>query len=89
MVRAMRAAGDEFTSELPPAEILGRRPSVRLAEDGLAEVESPARRLQRDLEDSWRAAAAPRWSARRTLAFVLLTNGLFWGSLAYGLKALL
>jgi hypothetical protein len=59
---------------------------LRLAVADLAGVESPARRLQHDLERHWEAVGEPRWSARRTLAFVVLTNGTFWAALIYGLR---
>lgn len=48
-------------------------------------IESPARRLQLELERSW-ATERPgdRWSARRSLFFIVLTNGLLWMALIWG-----
>ena len=48
-------------------------------------IESPARRLQLELERTW-ATAEPvnRWSARRSLFFIVLTNGLLWTALIWG-----
>ncbi len=51
-------------------------------------IPSPAMQLQDQLE---RALAEsdfePRWSARRTLAFILLTCGGFWAALIYAILA--
>jgi hypothetical protein len=52
-------------------------------------VASPARRLQRDLRLAYAQDAQGRWSARRSLGFILLTNGLFWAGLAYGVRGVL
>ncbi len=63
-------------------------PSVRLADDFDADaVESPARRLQQTIEFQLSGADEPRWSARRTLAFLLVTNGLFWAGVALVVRA--
>lgn len=53
---------------------------ARLAADGDAASESPARRLQEQLEWSLldEAATPDRWSHRRTAAFVIVTCGSFW-----------
>lgn len=63
-------------------------PSVRLADGlGAGSVESPARRLQQEIEFQLSGADEPRWSARRTLAFLLVTNGLFWMGVALVVRA--
>lgn len=48
--------------------------------------DSPARRLQQELERALSGAQDPRWSARRSLGFVVMTNGAFWIALVWGLR---
>lgn len=56
-----------------------QRTHARLAADGDSANESPARRLQEQLEWSLLDAAdTNRWSHRRTAAFVIVTCGSFW-----------
>jgi hypothetical protein len=50
--------------------------------------ESPARRLQLQVEAALAAPRADSWSARQTTAFLMLTNGLFWAGLVWGVRAL-
>ena len=81
-VKSERSAAERATR--PPAEEPAA-PSSGAPEAGFAAVESPARRLQLELERSWASdARAGRWSARRSLAFIVLTNGLLWGALIWG-----
>lgn len=62
-----------------------RASSFRADQRDLAAFESPARRLQLELERSWASAeSSKRWSARRSLAFILLSNGLLWAALIWG-----
>lgn len=51
---------------------------------------SPARDLQAQLHRHWAPAAAAevRWGRGRALAFIALTNGLFWLSLVWLVWAL-
>lgn len=72
----------------PTAVPVSGAPSVRLA-DALAagSVESPARRLQQEIEFQLSGADEPRWSSRRTMAFLLVTNGLFWTGMALVVRA--
>lgn len=71
---AAEAATETFLTPASPA-----RPSARLASPEDAAAESPALRLQATLADSLaEPAAAERWSARRTAAFILITCGSFW-----------
>lgn len=50
-------------------------------------VESPARRLQVDLETAI-LAREDKWSPRQTTLFLLVTNSLFWAGLVWGVRAL-
>jgi hypothetical protein len=52
-------------------------------------VESPARILQQDLTGAWAQPGQHRWSARKTVAFIVLTCGAFWAAVAYGVAHLL
>jgi hypothetical protein len=72
-----RRQDDEVVAPSQNVETARSAVDLGLAVEGAAFVESPARRLQLDLEQEL-AKPAQRWSARRTLAFVVLTNGLFW-----------
>lgn len=58
---------------------------------GLADLpfDSPARRLQQELERALSGAGEPRWSARRSLGFVVVTNGAFWIAAVWALKTIL
>jgi hypothetical protein len=69
---------------LPAADARGR---PELAPDA-AFVASPARRLQQDLHFAYGCETEARWSPRRTLGFLLLTNGLAWAGLIYGVAQL-
>jgi hypothetical protein len=53
-------------------------------------IGSPARRLQLELERTW-ANSEPvhRWSARRSLLFIVLTNGLLWTALVWGVTRII
>jgi hypothetical protein len=55
--------------------------------------DSPARMLQEQLVSTFsgeavaRSTSLRRWSARRTLLFVVSTSGLLWGLIAWGVYA--
>ena len=53
--------------------------------------ESPAVLLQAQLAQSFaeKPLTEDRWSARRSLAFMVVVNGVFWGGLVMMAKALL
>lgn len=53
------------------------RPHPQLADEGAAGRPSPARGLQRRLDDAY-GTVDGKWSARRTLLFILATCGGFW-----------
>ncbi|RAK60774.1 hypothetical protein DJ021_13640 [Phenylobacterium hankyongense] len=72
----------------PPWEPVRDAPALHAADEASIAADSPARRLQENLERSW-GEAQPRWSARRTLGFVIATNTLLWAGLIYGLRALI
>lgn len=52
-------------------------------------VESPARKLQLDLEQSWWEPSPQRWSSRRSFAFIVMTSALMWAGLAAAVLLLL
>ncbi|MDP1875914.1 hypothetical protein [Phenylobacterium sp.] len=56
--------------------------SARLASPSDLGAESPALRLQDHLRRSLEAAPQDNWSARRTLAFVVVSCGAFWAATA-------
>ena len=68
-------ASDRLLSPQP-----AQKPRARLADEQDAASESPARRLQEQLEWSLLdgAGVPDRWSGRRTAAFVVVTCGSFW-----------
>jgi hypothetical protein len=51
--------------------------------------DSPARRLQQELERAMSGAGEQRWSARRSLGFIVLTNGAVWIALIWTIRAAL
>ncbi|MEP3072469.1 hypothetical protein [Maricaulis sp.] len=59
--------------------------------EAMSAAASPARALVEELETRWSdtVGLAPRWSARRTLAFILLSCGSFWFAVAWGLSRLI
>lgn len=62
--------------------ITGPRPPL---EAGASE--NPVRRMHDEIEHRMSRSGEPRWSARRTLAFLFITNGLFWVGLALVVRA--
>ena len=83
MRRHARAPVDPAETPRPAA-----RPAWSPSEElEAAAFESPARRLQLQVE----AALLPpqtKWSPRQTTLFLLLTNGLFWMGLVWGVRGL-
>jgi hypothetical protein len=71
-----------------PAQAPDLAEFLKLADAAAAAVDSPVRRMQQELEISLAERDYPRWSARRTLAFMLLTNGLFWGGAVWAVLKL-
>lgn len=69
---AEAVAAPKSSSRPPP------RPVARLASPGDLSADSPALRLQDHLRRSLEASPQDNWSARRTLAFVLVSCGAFW-----------
>lgn len=65
-----------------PVRKRARRGAARLAKGNEPAVDSPARLLQQDLSGVWAAPRRDRWSARRTVGFIVLTCGLFWAAVA-------
>ena len=82
MVRPLKRV--ETEAACAPAESL----ALRVADEGRAPGDNPVGRLQRELEIAMAGAGEPRWSARRTLAFMVLTNGVFWAALIWGVSKL-
>jgi hypothetical protein len=66
----------------PAAEPAARASAARAATAADAAHASPALRLREHLEAQVGQAARPRWSHRRTLAFLVAVNGAFWLSVA-------
>jgi hypothetical protein len=85
----MRALRRERTDGA--ARSAGPRPRPRLAGALDEATASPALDQQDALDARWRAdgAAPPRWSRRRTAAFVGLTCGGFWACILAGAAQLL
>lgn len=54
------------------------RPAARAARADDVAAESPALQLQASLRESFADPVPDRWSARRTLAFVVGASGAFW-----------
>ena len=74
---------DRLDDDRPLSSLDNTARSLSAARDEF--IESPARRLQLELERTWAGAeATERWSARRSLAFIVLTNGLLWTALIWG-----
>lgn len=71
----------------PPGAASRALATIATADDLHGFVESPARRLQQELAFTL-AQPEGRWSARRTLAFVVLSNGLFWAALVLTIRAM-
>ncbi|WP_133254269.1 hypothetical protein [Phenylobacterium deserti] len=71
------------TADLHDGDATGA-PSIQLADAASLQGDNPVRRMQRELAVAMSGAGEPRWSARRTLGFVVLTNGLFWAALIWG-----
>ena len=69
--------------ERDPSDLRAVMPE-RLAQDGL---ESPAIALQRRVEKAYRQSEQ-RWSARRTLLFIVTVCGAFWAAAAMILLSL-
>lgn len=83
MARKMNAARAETSpgAEAPAAQRNEKYTHwSKAVHDGV--VESPARRLQLDLEESWAAPSPQRWSARRSFAFIIMSSALMWAGVA-------
>jgi hypothetical protein len=77
-VRPARARTDHA-----PVRKRAKRGDARLVKGNERAVESPARQLQQDLSGAWRAGSREeRWSARKTVGFIVVTCGLFWAAVA-------
>jgi hypothetical protein len=62
--------------------------AVRPAGEETPGIESPARRLQAEIEQSWAAPETRRWTARRTVAFVVVSNVILWAAIIAGVRAI-
>jgi hypothetical protein len=88
MVSALHSHEDEpVARELERGEAGLPRPVADLT--GVAAMESPARRLQREIEGAFTAADERRWSPRATVAFLAATNGLLWLAIVWAVRGLL
>lgn len=79
---------DAILNDFIPNPPRSASPALREARAGDVSGESPARRLQAELDAAW-AEEPQRWSARRTLAFSTLVCGAFWVGAALALRAVL
>jgi hypothetical protein len=61
---------------------------LAVAGEGAQAIDSPARRLQEELEANFAGPQAARWSARRRLAFIVGASAALWGALIWGVVAL-
>jgi hypothetical protein len=79
------------TSHVAPAALAAplRVPTavVLTPADEVAAIDSPARQLQRQLEDAWGDPTPARWSARRSLTFIVGVNLLLWAGLIAAVRA--
>lgn len=82
--RADQQAAAEAAADPPvQQQFLWAEPGER------APVESPARRLQSQLRQSWAAPSAERWSARRSLVVIFTANAVLWTAVVAGVGALI
>jgi hypothetical protein len=75
MAWAKKSGQDDHRQDAPPSPA---RPHPQLADEAATGRPSPARGLQRRLDQAY-GEAEGKWSARRTLLFILATCGGFWG----------
>jgi len=92
---AIRIQTPQYEADLPRFRPVGENAPARLrhADDGDRPSANPPAELQRDLalalaQGAFDARidaelAGKKWSARRTIAFAVLTCSAFWGGFAY------
>jgi hypothetical protein len=73
--------------DVQTAPARAQRPRPRAAQADDLPEESPARRLQQQLDMAWNNEP-DHWSARRTLAFSTLVCGAFWLGAALAFRAI-
>ena len=84
-VQRIRPETDRLETAVPETH---SRPRILAPGETLDNAkESPAIRLQRRIADAY-GPVEERWSARRTLAFIVLSCGGFWALVWLGLRAL-
>ena len=89
MVRKMNAARAEHHEEAEAgAELQSRRQFLSSEAHGRLAVESPARRLQLQLHETLLKPDPQRWSARRSLAIVFVSNAVLWAAVIAAVRAL-
>lgn len=90
MSRPLQKSSARHAAPQVPSET--RRPALHTDLDAADAVPSPARALIDQVEAGWDDAAAAEvdgaWSARRTLAFLLVTCGSFWLAIGWGVLKL-
>ena len=87
MARVQRIRPETERLDTAVPETHSRPRALAPGETRDAPKESPAIRLQQRVADAY-GQAEQRWSARRTLAFIVLTCGGFWALVWMGLHAL-
>ena len=84
-VQRVRTEADRLQTAVP--ETHERPRALAPGEIPHGAIDSPAMRLQQRVADAY-ARGEARWSARRTLAFIIVTCGGFWALVWMGLSAL-
>ena len=75
--KLLRESFDDATHRENAAILL----ALREAEPGAEAVQSPARQLQIELEQTWASEAPRTWSPRRAAVFIICTNLVLWAAL--------
>jgi len=86
MLKRKTSTDDLLYTDVP--QPTSAAPRLRVARETDHGHESPARRLQGELDLAWNAPAQ-QWSARKTLAFAVVANGAFWVAMALAIKQVL
>ena len=90
MVRAKQRNDQPVEVPEHGARTSGYSASLRLANrSGEEVVESPARRMQLQIEQALVEAPGRRWSPRKTLAFIVLFNSIAWLAISWVIANLL
>jgi hypothetical protein len=86
MLKRKTSTDDLLYTDVPQSPSAKRR--LRVARETDPGHESPARRLQGELDLAWNAPTQ-QWSARKTVAFAVVANGAFWAAMALAVRQIL